>query len=198
MRWVVAVGIGPLLLALIGLTHPQDLSAATATQWTALHVVAVPVFPLLGMSLWLLLRGESGAVAWVARIAAFVYACFYEALDAVDGIAAGVTIRTSPQYQLGPLFTLGDTLGLVGTSAFLLGTLLTSALLVRRHGRAALPGAALTVLAAVSFLDSHIFWPRGVLTMLALAVGLSALAWTGVSGGRPRWPRRRAATTMGA
>jgi hypothetical protein len=29
----------------------------------------------------------------------------------------------------------------------------------------------------VSFLDSHIYFPRGVLTMLSLGVGLGLLAW---------------------
>lgn len=48
-------------------------------------------------------------------------------------------------------------------------------LLVRRHGRAAWVGAVLTVAAAVSFLDSHIYWPRGVVTMVVLALGFLLL-----------------------
>jgi hypothetical protein len=32
------------------------------------------------------------------------------------------------------------------------------------------------LLASVSFLDSHLFWPRGVYTMLAIAVGMFLLS----------------------
>jgi hypothetical protein len=71
---------------------------------------------------------------------------------------------------------LGDDLGWVGSRAFLVTVLLTVAVLVRRHGRRVWPGSALTVLAAVSFLDSDLSWPRGVLTMVLLAVGFVLLA----------------------
>ncbi len=39
-----------------------------------------------------------------------------------------------------------------------------------------MPGAALVVAAAVSFLNSHIYWPRGVVTMVCLGVGWAFLA----------------------
>jgi hypothetical protein len=37
----------------------------------------------------------------------------------------------------------------------------------------------LVIAASVSFLNSHVYWPRGVLTMYALAVGWGLLAWLG-------------------
>jgi len=56
------------------------------------------------------------------------------------------------------------------------------AALALRSRWAALPGAVFLLPAAVSFLDSHIFWPRGVLTMFAIAIGLALLTladgWT--------------------
>jgi hypothetical protein len=62
MRWVrVLVVAGPaVVLAGLGLTHPQELTAASASWWTTLHVILLPIFPLLAVSLWLLLRGVPG------------------------------------------------------------------------------------------------------------------------------------------
>lgn len=42
-------------------------------------------------------------------------------------------------------------------------------------GVAAVPGGLITVAAAWSFLSSHVYWPGGVWTMVALAIGLGLL-----------------------
>jgi hypothetical protein len=91
MRWVrVLVVAGPaVVLAGLGLLHPQELTATSAPWWTTLHIVLLPIFPLLAVSLWLLLRGVPGPVAWAARIAAYGYATFYSVTDVIVGIAAG-------------------------------------------------------------------------------------------------------------
>ena len=177
-----ALALPPLLLAVAGLLHPMDLTSATSGRWLALHVVLIPVFPLLGVSLWVLLRGERGWLPWVARAAAFAYAAFYGALDTVNGVAVGVLVRGTPPERvpellptLRPLITFGNALGWVGSVSFLVAALLTVVVLARRGGRRVWPGGALTVVAAVSFLDSHVYWPRGVVTMLVLAVGLVLL-----------------------
>lgn len=83
----------PLILALVGLLHPMMLTMATSQRWTVLHVALIPVFPLLGLSLWLLLRDERGALPALARVAVYVYACFYTALDTVNGVAVGILVR---------------------------------------------------------------------------------------------------------
>ena len=182
MRWLL-VGVPPLLLAALGLTHPMVLSSETSQRWTVLHVALIPVFPLLGVCLWFLLRREQGVLALAARVAAFFFACFYSALDTINGVAVGVLVSHAPtaaatdqEMLLRPVLDLGNALAWVSSSAFLLAAALTSALTVRRCGRRALLGAVLTVLSAVSFLDSHIYWPRGVLTMLVLAAGLLLMA----------------------
>ena len=50
-----AVTLPPLVLAVAGATHPMDLTAATAHHWLVMHVLLVPVFPLLGVAVWVLL-----------------------------------------------------------------------------------------------------------------------------------------------
>ena len=97
---------GPaLVLAGVGVTHPQDLNGGSASWWTTLHL-----------------------------------------------------------------------LGTIGTWCFLVACLATSSALIFRAGRGAMPGAVVLSVAAVSFLHSHIYWPVGVLTMLAMAAGLGLLA----------------------
>ncbi|MGB3444647.1 MAG: hypothetical protein WBA97_38395 [Actinophytocola sp.] len=46
-----------------------------------------------------------------------------------------------------------------------------------RAGWRVVPGAVPLLTACVSFLDSHLFWPRGVFTMVAIAVGMFLLSW---------------------
>jgi hypothetical protein len=62
-----------------------------------------------------------------------------------------------------------------GVWAFLIATAVAAAVALGRSGALAVPGALLVVGAGWSFLNSHIYWPRGGLTMLALAVGWVAL-----------------------
>jgi hypothetical protein len=81
------------------------------------------------------------------------------------------------------LIRLGDQLAVVGVTGFLLASLATATLLVRRDRLAALPGSALLVGAALVFLHSHIYWPVGGLAMLGAGVGCGLLE---VGAGTPR------------
>ena len=176
---------GPaVVLAGLGLTHPQELTAASASWWTTLHVILLPIFPLLAVSLWLLLRGVPGPVAWVARIAAYGYVTFYSVTDVLIGIGAGeltqfnvargVQART---VEVDRLFTVGNDVGEIGVWCFLVACAATALAVVVRVGRHALPGAVVLLVAGVLFTGGwHIYWPAGVVTMLVLAVGLGLLA----------------------
>lgn len=172
------VAVPGVALAVAGLFHPALLTPATAAAWWQLHVVALPLFPLLGAALWVLLRGERGPLAWFARVAAYVYAAFYTGLDTLAGIGAGLAVAAQPDVGpvVGNLFRIGDDLAAVGVWAFLAAAVATGAVLVRRDGVRALPGAVILAGAAVPFLTSHIFWPVGGLTMLAIALGCALLA----------------------
>lgn len=178
---VLGVVIGPVALAVLGLTHPSDLTPSTAIYWRDLHLIALPIFPLLGTNLWWLLGSANDAASWLARGAAFVYIIFYSALDVLAGIGTGAVVATASGADVSAatseLFAQGNDLAGIGVLAYLLGVLLTSALLVARFGRTAAPGAALLVAGALVFLDSHIYFPEGVSAMLATAAGCGWLQW---------------------
>ena len=186
MRWsMVAVAALPgALLAIAGLFHPSELTVATAPTWWWLHVLLLPVFPLLGGVLVLLLRGERDWISWIARVAAYVYAVFYTGLDVLAGIGAGYVFAAAgrPSQAVQDLLDIGNALAVYGVHAFLVAALATGIATIRRDGVAAFPGALLLIAAAVPFLQAHIYWPVGGLSMVGLAIGSGALEW---ARGRP-------------
>lgn len=187
IRSLVLVTAAPLVLAVAGWVHPHGLARATAEDWTRLHIVLLPVFPLLPVGLLAALwhrprRTLAGAASVVAWIAVFVYAAFYTGLDAVAGIAAGTAVEHAPQTAnleglKRPLYDTGDALGHVGAYALLIAVVAGAVALWPRHGIRVLPGTAVLLVSGWSFIDSHIFWPRGVYTMLGFALGFALLAW---------------------
>lgn len=185
---IIGIVASPLLLAALGMSHPTNLTGDTAMWWHHLHILLLPIFPLLGVNLWWLLAGQAGPLPWFGRLLGFVYICFYSALDILAGIGAGIvreqaTQRNAPELLVleGALFDAGNGLAEIGVWAFLLGCLLTSGLLIARHGSRALPGSAFLCVAAISFLRSHIYFPIGVATMLGLALGFGLLQWARIT-----------------
>jgi hypothetical protein len=179
-RWPsVLIAAAPgVLLAGFGAAHPAGLDAATAGWWAHLHVFLLPVFPLLAAAVWFQL---SPAPRWLrrpGRLAAFGFAAFYGGLDAVAGIAAGTVVGAQHAVTpvVGAVFEICDRLGYVGAACFLVAAVVLAIDVATRARLRAVPGAAVLIVAAVSFLDSHIFWPRGVFTMLGVAVGMALLA----------------------
>ncbi|WP_295697674.1 hypothetical protein [Lapillicoccus sp.] len=179
-KWatVVAVAVPGVLLAGVGLLHPTDLDPATAHTWRTLHVWLIPVFPLLGAAVWLLLRGEKGVFAQLARLGAYGFATFYTALDVLAGIGAGLAMEQEGASSpvVGRLFDVGNRLGAIGVWCLLAAALLGGAVLVRRDGPRALLGTVVFAGSCYPFLQNHIFHPRGVLAVLGIALGLALLA----------------------
>jgi len=181
---VAAIVAGPLLLAALGVTHPQDLTEKTASWWHDLHIILIVVFPILGLNLWWLVRDADGVAAWLARVAGFLYIVFYGALDVLAGVGTGATVdavgreRRATLDDGNPLlFDEGNALAEIGVWALLVGCTVAAVLIVRRVGRTASPGAVLLVLGCILFLDSHIYWPEGVLAGLVLGAGFGLLEW---------------------
>lgn len=182
------VAVPGLLLAGFGAVHPAQLDAATAPWWTTLHVILLPVFPLVAVAQWYLLAPAPPWLRWPGWVAAFGYAAFYGGLDAVAGIAAGTVVHAQHGVTpvVGAVFTAGDQVGLFGSACFLVASALIVVTAILRAGWRAVPGGVVLLVASVSFLDSHIFWPRGVVTMLGVAAGMSwvYLAGERTAGGR--------------
>jgi hypothetical protein len=105
--------VRPLIFGLLELGHPALLpgddivatiapiaTAPIATWWTALHVLQVPLFALLGVAVFLLIRGLDSRAATVSRYAIAIFIVVYPAFDAAVGIASGVLCRTSSGADL--------------------------------------------------------------------------------------------------
>jgi len=191
----------PVALAGVGLVHPHLLTPATADRWAILHIVLLPVFPLLALGLIVPLWGRprrdaAGVATVVAWVCLFVYATFYTGLDTIAGVAAGTVARNADGADVGrsvqALFDTGDRLGYVGAYGFGAAVLAASVALFPRHGIRVVPGAVVLLAASYSFVDSHIFWPRGVFTMLAFAAGFALLAGAADDQLRPRRMRQMA------
>lgn len=174
-----------LLLAVAGLFHPHSLGYETSWRWFTLHVPALLLFPLVGWALAMLVAGRRDPLAWVVRLAAYVYATFYTALDVVSGIGAGWVT-----HQLGPgvprpeavsqMFRIGTPLGRVGEWALLVVVLALVVDRLVRHRRDVptyTVGALLLVPGAWLVHVGHIFAPEGVVGMALLGVGSAFWAY---------------------
>lgn len=179
---VAAVALPSALVALAGLAHPVFLTPETAERWRLVHLVLLPLLPLLGVSVWLLLLGERGALAWVARGLAAAYALLYTALDSIAGIGAShQLLRTSGRGDARPpiedLFDIGDRLGHPGVWALALAVGVAAVVLVRRGGGPlVLVGAGTALVGAYLVLRHHVFPPRGVTGAVLVAAGLGLMA----------------------
>ena len=105
------------------------------------------------------------------------------------GIGAGALQQAGAVDQKRFLYAEGNDLAEYGVYAYLLAAVLAAVVALRRARLAALPGAVLVIAGAVSFLQSHVYWPRGGLTMVVLAIGWAALA---IAAPGPRLPDDRA------
>lgn len=168
-------GVG---LAIVGITHPTDLTHHSAEHWWVMHVVLLPIFPLLGLALVGVLMPRRDALARLILLLVYIYCLFYGALDVLNGIGAGfVVARDGSQESIPSLFAIGNDLATYGVWAFLVAAVIVAADQIYRHRLAAVLPALLLVAGSISFLDSHIYRWRGVVTVLAIGVATGWLAW---------------------
>lgn len=175
--------------------------------WFALHIVQLPLLGLVSVGLWTLLsgveEGMAGALAWLARIATFIFLIAYTSLDAIGGIGLGRSILnleamkdagqlTQAQYE-GAVHLLntnwidgwvggvGSVVSLTGSWAIFTAALSASlALLIAK--RAPLPALVLLTLFGWEIQTSHAS-PHGPIGFTLLAI---AGIWIGVSRMRNR------------
>ena len=180
-RWVLPLMVAAPAVAvgLAGVAHPLLLTPSSAARWRDVHLVLLPLFPLLGGAVWVLLLGHRGALAWTARALGAAFALLYTALDSIAGIGGGQQVvsaraRGSVRPPVEDLFSIGDSLGHPGVYALAGALALTAALLPDR--RAAVPGGVVGVASCWLLLRHHVFPPYGVLGALGVGAGLALLA----------------------
>jgi hypothetical protein len=190
LRTIALVTVTPLALAAVGLFHPTGLNPSTAGMWASMHIWLLPVFPLLTAGLLVPLWRRPGRdVAGVATVVAWLgcgaFAALYTGLDAVAGISAGTVQQHAASEHTGDeiaaLFHTADTLGRLGVQALAVAVVAAAVALGLRRGPWVIPGAVVLLVCAYSFYDSHIFYPRGVVTMAGFAIGFALLNLPGGS-----------------
>jgi hypothetical protein len=93
----------PLALAILELWHPigdgqQSAFASIMPKvnwWLLLHLLQLPLFALLGLSVILLGWHQQGTAIRISRVAILFFWVFYTALDSITGIAGGLLIRSA-------------------------------------------------------------------------------------------------------
>ncbi len=182
-RAAVAVGLAlpGLSLAVAGLFHPHGLHYPTSQRWLVLHLLGLVVFPLVGVALVVLVRGRGDTLSWLVRLAAYVYAVFYSALDVLGGIGAAYVVREAgpgvPRPDVVPvLYEIGDALGSIGSFALIACGLALTVDQVRSYGLAGVPVLAAVPGAWLVHTD-HIFAPSGVIGMALVGAATGVAAW---------------------
>ncbi len=98
LRRLLLIGT-PLVLASFMVVHQLIDQLQQPGAFLVLHLILLPLFALMGVALWALLEGVSSAVAWAARVAAFVFLVGYVALDAISGIAASAILASGAPWS---------------------------------------------------------------------------------------------------
>lgn len=178
---VLLAALPPLLVAAVGLTHPAVLTPDSANAWFVGHLVLLPLFPAVAVSLWWVLSGERSPAARAARILAYGWMVLYGALDSIAGVGLSYQVKQAaahgtPQPSLGDTFHVADTIGRPGALLFAAAGLF-AALALLRQGTVAVLGGVLVAVGSVVVYEKHVFPPVGVLGMVAVGVGLGMLAW---------------------
>jgi hypothetical protein len=91
--------VPPLLVSAVNLTHPMVAPPVYVAVlhhlewWLWLHIVNLALFPLFGLSAYLLLDGVHNGAAAVSRLAIAVFVPVYAAFDALTGIGTGTLVQ---------------------------------------------------------------------------------------------------------
>lgn len=170
LRLLIATVLPPLAIGLVGLTHPAHLTQSASAHWRDLHIVLLPLFPLLAVGPWLVARSIEPIYGRITLVLGYVYACFYSALDVLAGIAAGA-LKHDREGGLATVFGYASDLGQVGSIAYIGATAAAAGCVLRVAGPWVLPGAVVALVGAYGFMENHVYPPWGVLSMLAITAG---------------------------
>lgn len=191
LRLVLIVSVPAVVIALIGLLHPHHLTAETAARWQTMHIVLIPIFPLIGLGPWLIARRTSRPLGIVAAIGGYGFATFYTSLDLLAGVAAGTLQLAGITDGKTPVYEVARALGMVGVISLVLGCVATTVAVFIEARFRAIPGGVLAVVGAALVQPGHIYPGLGTAALVILACGLALLAVTvtaepGTSGAQKR------------
>ena len=72
--------------------NPIGMLAPIATWWIVLHILLVPLFALMGYSLFLLLQGMHSTAATISRCAIVIFVAFEVGYDTAVGLNSGILV----------------------------------------------------------------------------------------------------------
>ena len=193
---ILLIVCGPLLLAVVELfhPHPHDLLEIDVRTWLTVHYLQIPLFPLSALAVARLVRDRPGLVAFLCRIAMFIFAVTYTAFDTAAGVVTGILVRAAHASGTPELWRpaidavwkhpiMGGMpvgpppfLAVLGAIALSVGTV-TAAISLKRAGSSWAPAVLLAVSGfGISIFKTHA-WPGGPLTFGGLAVAGLWLLW---------------------
>lgn len=191
-RWRLAFLAGvPLAWAVLLLFHPNpdpgDIYGSLrdqADRWLIVHLGTLLFIGLLGVAVYLVVDGIPGPAASISRVAAGVFALFYGAGEAIQGVAVGVLVRHAKDVPdsdragaAGAVQVLWDdpvaddlavTIGAIGWVV----AVFAAAVAVRRAG-APLSASILLALSAIVLMHGPPVGPVGLLCFAAAVVVLA-------------------------
>lgn len=170
------VAVPALLCATVGLAHPPKLNADSAEYWRAMHLVLIPIFPLIGLAPWLIARRAGRVFGWLGAIFGYGFATFYTSLDLLAGVGAGALVASGNSDATGPVFAIARILGTIGVVSLALGVIVAGIAAYRVAGPLTIPGALLALVGAILIQNGHIYLGLGTVAMLLLAAGFVVLA----------------------
>ena len=106
LRRIVLLGT-PLVLTILLVFHPSPYDDVAgelmpiANWWITLHTIVFVLVPFMGVALWMLTAGLEGVFVTLSRVAAVIFALFYDAGDAIAGISTGILALSAEVGELG-------------------------------------------------------------------------------------------------
>ena len=166
----------PLVLATLMIVHQLIDQFERPIAFLEIHLLQLTLFAHMGVAIWVLLEGVGGAVAWAARVAAFLFLVGYVALDAISGIAASAILASQAPWSseaTRALFASGP--AAIPTTVAILAWRVSVVLAAWALYRAGRPVAPLVLLVASTiWLNQNHGGLRGVVVFGGFAV---AAAW---------------------
>lgn len=207
---IAAVAAAPLLLAIVEIfhPHPHDLFDLDVQRWMFVHYAQIPLFPLAGLSMALLVRDRTDWAARLCKAGMFVFAVAFTSFDTAAGLAIGLLVKGAvasghPESWRdmidalwfdpvlgGKGFTDAPLMGLIGRLSLSFGAV-AGAISLKRAGHGWLPVLLLAVASfGINVFKSH-SWPGGPLTFGGMALAAGWIRWESL-----RWQARAVASVQ--